>query len=349
MKVLYISKTRLDYSLNSVYIRGLRENRVMVETLHVPSGSLGGYFKALNFYREHGSGSDYVFIGFDSPLLAIFLRPFCRKKMVYVAFRSLYEGLIISRKLASPFSVKAVYYWLLDLVAVHLADLTVVESDNQAGYFKKLFKVPGKKIFKNWIGVNDENFFYDPGIKKHDTFTVLFRGALQPETGAEYVVQAAKLLEGKDIQFVMHVGGQLKGELKNLIDELRPDNVESLISFLPAEELRKLMSRCHVSLGQLSNHERLERTVPHKAYESLAMKLPYLTASNTGILELVHDGETCLTCKPADAESLADKIMWIKNNYSTAEKIAENGYQLYQSQLRPHILVRNLLDRIKQL
>lgn len=338
----------MDSSLNGVCIKGLRENGVKVETFRVSPGIIG-YLKVLSFLRNNRSDSDHIFIGFDSPLLAIFLRPFFRKKIIYIAFRSLYEGLIVSRELASPFSVKAIYYWLLDFAAVHFADLTVVESDNQTEYFKKIFKVNKGKIFKNWIGVDEDKFFYDPEISKNNKFTVLFRGALQLETGAEYAVRAAKLLEGQDVQFIMHVGGQLAGKIEDLINELRPNNLQYFFDFLPVQELRKLMGRCHVSLGQLSQHDRLQRTIPHKAYESLAMKLPYLTASNKGILELLRDGETCITCKSADHESLAEKILWTRNNYPIAQKIAENGYKLYQTKLKSNILAKNLLNRLRHL
>ena len=174
----------------------------------------------------------------------------------------------------------------------------------------------------------------------------MFRGQFLPESGVEYVVRAAKILENENINFVIHGGGQNDDKIKKLIEELRPGNIKLMIDFLPAEELRTLMQKCHLSLGQLSNHPRLKRTVPHKCYESLAMKLPYLTASNIGVLELLTPDETCLTCNPADAGSLAKKILWAKNHPREIEMIAENGYQLYQTKLKSNILARNLLDRI---
>src|SRR3989344_804340 len=344
-KIIYISNTLLDYSLNSACIKGLSENGVEVVGFYVKGGGIRGLIKTVSFYLHNSGDIDAVMIGYDSPVLVALFRPFCRKKIIYNAALSVYERMIISRELASRFSVKAVYYWFIDFVAVHLANLVIVETDHQADFFKKLFKVSGKKIYRSWIGVDENKFFYDPMVTKFSKFTILFRGALQPETGAEYAVYAAKLLEGEDIKFIMHVGGQLIDKIKNLIGELKLNNLEISSELLPAEELRRLMQKCHVSLGQLSGHKRLERTIPHKAYESLALKLPYLTAANSGILELLIDGATCITCKPADARSLADKILWIKNNYATAEKVAENGYSLYQNNLKSYIIAKNLLNR----
>ena len=348
-KVIYLTRTRPNYSLNSVLIKGLKENKVEVAESHIKNRGISGFIKAVSFYRQEAKNTDALIIGYDSPVLVFLSSFFCRKKIIYNAVLSVYERMIISRRLAPRLSLRAGYYWLIDFLAVHCADLIMVESDGQADFFKKLFKVSGKKIYKSWIGVDGDKFFYDPVVPKHGVFTVVFRGALQHETGAEYAVKAAKILEKENIRFVLHSGGLLLGELNKIIDEIKPVNMEIKSNLLSFEELRSLMQKCHLCLGQLSGHPRLERTIPHKAYESLAMRLPYLTASNSGVLELLTPDETCLICNSADAKSLAEKILWAKNNYSIVEKMAENGYKLYQDKLKSVILAKNLLDKIGEL
>lgn len=344
MKILYLSKPRLERSLNAVCIKGLRQNGVEVVGFSSEKKGFLVCFDAVRFLIKEKNNVDTFVVGYDSPGFVILTRLIVGRKIIYNAHRSIYEGMIISRKLASSFSVKAVYYWLLDFVAIHLANLTIVETNHQADYFRKIFKVSRKKIYRNWIGVDEDKFFYDPIVPKFDVFTVLFRGALMPEAGVEYAIKAAKILEDKNIKFIIIGGGILLEKTKELINELKPANLEFITDFVSQEKLRETMQRCHLSLGQLSDHERLSRTIPHKAYESLVMKLPYLTAYTGGILELLKAGETCITCKPANAESLAEKIIWAKDNRQELERIAGNGYKLYQDQLRPIILARNLLS-----
>lgn len=345
-KIIYLSYPQLEFALNAVTIKGLRKNGIEIAEFHVKDRKIAGFFAAVSYYRHHSKNVDALVIGYDSPALVIVLRFFCRKPIVYNAVLSVYERIVVSRRLISKFSLKAIYYWLLDFMAVHLANLIFVESEHQTDYFKKIFKVSGNKVHRSWIGVDNDNFFYDPAIKKRDIFTVVFRGRLLPEAGAEYVVMAAKKLEAAGIDFIMLANGQEVGQIKMLIDNLRPKNLKFITAYLSNEELRSIMQSSHISLGQLNNHERLKRTIPHKVYESLAMKLPYLTAANTGILELVSERETCIICEPASAESLAEKILWAMNNPRELEKIAENGYKLYQNKLRPHILAQNLLDKM---
>lgn len=345
-KVFYPSHTRLDYPLNSILLDGLKENGIEIIGFHIKNRGITGFLELISLYWRNSKNIDLIVVGYDSPALVIFLRFFCRKKIIYNAFLSAYERNIVSRELASHFSFKSFYYWLLDFLAVHFADLTRLESNSQCDYFKKLFKISSKKLYRNWVGVDENKFFYDPKIAKFDIFTALFRGALMPEAGIEYIIKAAKILEDKDVKFIIIGGGILLEKTQKLINELKPTNLEHITDHLPSDKLREIMQKCHLSLGQLSNHDRLIRTTPLKMFESLAMKLPYLTTPSKAVLELLTSNDTCLTCNPADSDSLAEKILWIKDNYSIAENIAENGYRLYQTRLKSHILAKNLLDRI---
>ena len=164
--------------------------------LHAQKG-IWGFVGALSFYKRYSKDTDLLMIGYNSQPLVFFMRLFCRKKIIYNAVLSEYERMVISRQLAKKMSLKGIYYWFLDFLAVHSADLILVESNEQANFFNKIFKISKKKLYRSWISSNEDKFYYDPSVPKQDIFTVLFRGALMPEAGAEYAIQAAKILENK--------------------------------------------------------------------------------------------------------------------------------------------------------
>ena len=82
-KIVYITRTRPEYSLNAVLIKGLRENGVEVLDFYVKDKSFKGFKDALSFYRDNSKNSDLLVIGYNSPALVIFLRFFCRKKIIF--------------------------------------------------------------------------------------------------------------------------------------------------------------------------------------------------------------------------------------------------------------------------
>lgn len=343
--ILYISTTRPDYSLNSVLIKGLKENGVNVLDLKV-TRRIRGLIKAGLFYRKNSHNADLIMVGYNSQPFIPWLKLISKKKIVFNAVLSEYERMVISRQMARPLSLKGIYYWFSDLIAVHLADLILVESNKQADFFNKIFKVSKKKLYRNWIGADEDKFYYDRSVPKLQSFTVLFRGALMPEAGVEHVIKAAKILEDKNINFLLLIGGLLMDKTEKLIKEIDPKNLKYVTEYFSHDELRRTMQSCHLSLGQLSDHVRLKRTLPHKLYETLSMKLPYLTAHNPGVLELLTPNDTCLTCDPADSNSLAEKILWIRDNYHLAQNIAENGYKLFKDKLSSKVLGKELLDKM---
>lgn len=347
MKILYLGFAREYASVDAVYVRGLRENGA--ETFYYSLYNIFGFKRyqlIIRYYFKHRKEIDIIFAGYESPQIVVFLSFFCRKKIIYNAFCSVYERLIVSRKLAKKISFKSIYYWLLDFLACHLAYVTMLETERQVQYFEKLFKVSAKKLYRALIGVDDKKFFYNPQIKKFERFTVLFRGRLLPEAGGDLVVRAAKILERELIDFLMLANGMELGSVQKIVSELCPKNLKLVTEYLPDEKLLEIMQKSHLSLGQLSDHPRLQRTIPHKAYESLALCLPYLTARNPGVMELFKEGETCLAFAPNNPKDLADKILWAYEHQEELKKISENGYALFQNDLTSKKLVEKLLQNL---
>jgi glycosyltransferase involved in cell wall biosynthesis len=266
-----------------------------------------------------------------------------RTEVIFNATSSQYEGNIISRGVDGAYSMKAAKWWLIDFFTFHMADKTLLESKAQINFIKKIFLVSQKKLIKSFSGINEKEFYFDPAIQKKDQFTVLFRGRFLPESGILTVIEAAKKLENTDIHFRIIGHGFLYREVNALLEKLKPKNVEMITEKIPIDELRRSMLECHISLGQLARHPRLERTLPCKLFESLALKLPYVTGRNKAALEILEDGKTCVTVNPGDADDLAKKILDLKNDPKKVARIAEAGFGLYKEKLTSKKLAEDVL------
>lgn len=349
MKLLYIGFSQPNSSIDGVYIKGLTQNGVDVRAHFSPVDSWGRYREVIKIFREHKGRVDALIVGYATPQAAIMLRLLTRKPIIYNALCSEYERKIISRGLARRVSLKAMYYWCLDFFACACANFVMLETQHQIDFFHSFFRPPRSKFFLAWTGVDDEKFKLITGMGKYDEFTVLFRGRFLPEAGADVAVKAAKLLEESGVKFIILGNGMELPSVQKVIDELQPRNLVLRTAFLPDDELFEAMQRSHLSLGQLADHDRLKRTIPHKAYESLSLGLPYLTARNPAVMELLREGETCLACNPGDAEDLAKKILWAKDHPQELARIADNGHAFYQQQLTPRILAGKLLEHLEAL
>jgi glycosyltransferase involved in cell wall biosynthesis len=140
----------------------------------------------------------------------------------------------------------------------------------------------------------------------------------------------------------------VQDQIEKRFAELALPHVELDTKKYPLEELPTLMAPCHVSLGQLEKHERLERTIPHKAFESAAMCLPYISARYPAISELLTEGASALMFSPGNARELADAILTLYKDKALREKIAEGGYRAYQEKASQGVLGREFLALLKE-
>ena len=248
-----------------------------------------------------------------------------------------------------PFRVHLVR--LVDWVAIKCAHYILVESDKQKKYFTETLGVDEKKCVTVYTGVDTRIFRIDPLVQKKPTFTVLFRGRIMSEAGVTTIIRSAKLLEDRGVHFLIigHGCNQAMQEFNDVLREVAPKNVTHIDEQIPFLKLARLMQECHVSLGQFAHHDRLRRTIPHKAYESMALNIPYITARAAGASEVLVDKVTCLMVCPDDPQDLAEKIMMLFNNDELRSRLASNAYELCATRFMPSVVVKPLAQLIDML
>lgn len=341
MKILYINLSTKN-SRDKVTIRGLKECGHSVTEIIENSQGLRKFYMLAKKHRPLKNDYDMAFVGYTGGILVPLIRLVSKKKIVYNALSSLYEGMVVSR--GNGFSLKAPWYYIIDFFAFHSANYVVLESEAQKKFIAHKFFLWSSKIIVNYTGADDGEFYFDPKIQKLPIFTAVFRGKFMPEAGIEILLQAAKLLEKEEIQIRIIGNGFLEKRIKENMKRLKNSNIELIDTYLQSNTLRQKMAECHVALGQLSDHPRLLRTIPHKAFEALAMKLPYLTARKGAIMELIKEGETALFFNPGSQDDLAEKIILAKRHFEILEKIAAKGYNLFLKELTPNKLAGKLLQ-----
>jgi glycosyltransferase involved in cell wall biosynthesis len=172
-----------------------------------------------------------------------------------------------------------------------------------------------------------------------------------PFIGVEYAVAAAKEAKkrGEAIDFLILGRGPLGPSIKREIEDNGLDNVVVDEAFFAEGDLRRLMLSCHVSLGQLSDHERTWRTIPHKIFETIALGMPLLTARTKSQEEFLCDGSDCLFFKGADVSQLVDKLVLLREDIELRNKIARGGYTLYKERFTRETIGAGFMKEIQTL
>lgn len=331
-KILYFGLFDENFGCNKVYISALKQKgyEIIFCVDRTP-----GPLKFWKLFWKHWSlrkSYDVLVVGYPGYIIVPFARLITRKPIIFDALCSFYEAQILSRNAYTTIPFRKKIVWCIDWLANRCADAVLVETPVQKEYFHSLFGVPHKKIFVVPIGVDESILQYRTG-KNSDRFTVLFRGRFMSEAGVKYIVEAASILAKTPIRFLI-IGsgkGKIAEEVLSLIQKYNLPNLVLIDRFLSWEDLLGHMSSADVSLGQFESHERLLRTIPHKAYESFMLGLPYITADMPGIRSLVPK-ETCVFVPPASPSAIANAIETLYKDAGMRENISRHEKDLYQKE-----------------
>jgi len=343
---LYKKETR-----NKINLQGLEENGIRVIECHNREPGIKKYIELTKKYWPIRNDCDLIFVAYPGYVimpLAWILAKITGKKIVFDAFMSAYDSMILDRQVYSKFSFQAVKYYLLDWLACILADIILLDADEHIKYFVKTFKISKSKFRRLLVG-SDNNILY-PREQKKETknFLVHFHGTYIPLQGIPYIVKAAKILEKEDMEFNLIGRLDTYGEAIDLSKELGLNNI-NFIDYMPYAELGEYMVRADICLGMFGATGKAIRCSAFKVVEAIAMARPFITGDTPAMRELFNDKENCLFCKMKDEKDLAAKILELKNNPELRDKIAKNGYQTYLKYFTPKAIGAELKGIFKEL
>ena len=342
MTICYTGDYSPEYPRHRVLIRGLRENGVDVIERPVTTRR-----ELISTIRKHNALVDYFFMGYSDSRIVWLARLVTRKPIIWDAFYSKYDNWVFDRKLASPRSVKAAYYWFLDWICCVAARVVVLDTNANIEYFRRTFRLRNKKFIKVLVGTDDTVMIPRAKNPEERRFIVEFHGKYIPVQGVEYIVKAADLLRSEhDIHFVLVGDGQEYDKVHALAETLRLTNI-SFVPIVPYDRLPDVIANADVCLGLAGNYDRGARAIPNKIYEASAMERASINMDGPGIRELYTDGKDILLCRGGDARDLADKILELKNNPELRHAIARNARQLYLRHATPKAIGKELKIALK--
>lgn len=340
-------------SRNAVYIRGLRERGFNVIVCNDDTTGLLKYLNIIKKFMRMRKGVDVIIVGYSGhiivPLAKILSWMTIQKPVIFDALCSFYESNILSRDAFKKIPFREFLCHFIDYIANMSADLILLETSAQKKYYVNTLRVAPEKCLVMYTGVDDSIFYEDKTIKKLDIFTAVFRGKINNESGVLHIIDAAEKLAPYNINIrIIGFGwGMIAQEVYKKIKEYPYKNLEFINSFLEDTELRKKVLECHVSLGQFACHERLARTIPHKAFEALSMGLPYITAHSVALEEIFIDGDICFMLRCGDAEGIAQVIKEMASR--DMKDISYKMREEYKKRYTPVKIVKPLVEYIHKL
>ena len=343
-KLIFLTTGDAGYSRSWVYYAGIKQQDINVDFIQIDENNLMKSFKKISYQTTR----DCIFVVMSpSHYLVPFVRFFLGKKIILDAGWSLFEGTVVARKKLGFLFYNVIKIYLIDFFASAIAKVVLLESRTQMDYYRKLLFINKDKCFVLYTGLDESTFHHIGSIALPvDLFkngkVVLFRGKANPEAGLETLAEATLMLKNEPITFWIFSPG-LKANLvfsKNTL--IRRDYVES------RGDLAKIFQASFLVLGQMSSHVRLERTIPHKAYEAAFSGKPYLTSRARGILEIFEEDEEVFCFTGGDSKDLAEKIKLLIDHPTQSVNLSTNIKAKYNQVCSQKLLTDLFIEIIKQ-
>ena len=349
--VMYFGTYEKNYPRNRIMIKGLQRNNVEVIECHqalweksedktgkffksktkIILNLLKGYNELIKKYKK-SKKSNTIIVGYPGQFDMILIRLLApRKKIIFNPMISMYDTIVLDRKLFKKKSIPAKLTMMLDQLSCKLANIVILDTPEHARYFKKELKVNKKKLRVVPVGADDDIF--KPLEKKdNNEINILFYGKFTPIHGVEYILKTAKIFnENPKIKFTIIGKGQTHKKILEVYEKLKINNIK-FIDWIPYNELPQEINKSDICLGgHFGLGAKAGRVIPNKTFQMIAMKKPVIISDSLASIEgSFVDNKNSIFCKQGSVKELVNKINILIKNKTLSDEISQNGYNLYK-------------------
>jgi len=183
------------------------------------------------------------------------------------------------------------------------------------------------------------------GVAGRKVFT--FAGTFAPYQGIETLISAAKLIDDKDIIFLLAGKGPAKQKMMELAREENLNNIKFIES--PFEEMNELMSITYASIVLLRNLEISKLMRLSKTFPPLACGVPVIFSGLGESAEIIETFQAGITIKPEDPLALAQTIKHLSNSPKQRDEMGLNGRKYIEEHLSWRYIIQDWLRQIENI
>jgi glycosyltransferase involved in cell wall biosynthesis len=184
-----------------------------------------------------------------------------------------------------------------------------------------------------------------------DRFVCTYFGTMGEANDLGPVIEAGRLLEdrGEDgVTFVLHGDGKRRLELERLARERGVDNVVFSDPVPDKGSVAQLAAASDVCMTIYKNLPIFYTCSPNKLFDTFAAGRPAIVNTPGWLRELVEENEAGVYARPDDAEDLADKVTFLRDNPELVQRYGENARRLAEEQFGRDLLAERALGVLER-
>jgi glycosyltransferase involved in cell wall biosynthesis len=194
-----------------------------------------------------------------------------------------------------------------------------------APFCRHIDEVAGAKISVHLPnGALDELVLASATPTPSGSFTVGYVGNFGIAQGLSIVLDAAELLKGSAIRFVLVGDGPLRSDLVTEADRRGLGNID-FRDPVPVHRIGEVLAGCHALLIPLRDHPLLDDFIPSKLYDAMAVGRPVIGAVRGEAAGVIETHGCGLVVAPENALELAEAVHRLARDPGLADELGGRG------------------------
>lgn len=231
---------------------------------------------------------------------------------------------------------------LLYRTALKHAEWVIFQNPDNLNEFVQRGIVPATKcVLVNGSGVDISRYRYTQTLLLNNSPVFLTIGRLLGEKGFREYAQAAQIVKSRYPEATFQLLGPEDPSPDGIpISEVQHWHQQGWLEYLGAtDDVRPYLQNCHIYVLP-SYHEGMPRTV----LEAMATGRPIITTDAPGCRETVINGENGYLIPKANAQALAERMIWFLENRNQWEHMGKRSRELAEEKYDVHKVNAQLME-----
>ncbi len=163
-------------------------------------------------------------------------------------------------------------------------------------------------------------------------FIISYVGGFGPHRGLHTAIlgmkKIVKIIPNVSLFIVGPASKYVRNYLTKMVIKENLENNVFIKNAIPFNEVIEVMKNSHINIIPHESNGHTENTIPHKLYQILLSKQPILVSDCKPLVDIIGKNDIGTIFKAGSANSFAEKVTEIYQNYNTAQVKADKGYSL---------------------
>ena len=220
-------------------------------------------------------------------------------------------------------------------------------NDEVKETINKSYGISNDKIDVISHGIDEEIFIFN-NKERQKVFTLMYSGSLTNSYDFDIILNAAKKLKNKNIEFIIRGKGKLLSYLCEQKEKFQIDNLLIDSNFVPIEKLSSTLSRSDVLLVPMGKGPSLNTSLPTKILESQAIGRPIICCSNGAIGNYVEKTDSGIRVDQGDLDGFINAVLKLESNDQLCQEYGQNGRDFIEKNHTFEIIGKHLSSIIQK-